>query len=613
MRRDLRSAARPTTLMLAWGASLAATPALAASWSPDPAANTAVAVAAGDQALPKSAVTSDGGRWVTWFDNRGGSYAVYAQRYDSKGHPRFPAGGMAVSTHPQSTSLVNWSAIADADDNLVVAFTDTRDGGDLDVHAYRIGSSGAFLWGADGVAVSDNADFEVDPMVTQTTTGDFVVVWGNYGSTPGVRMQRLSPAGVPQLGTDGVIIASETGAAPGFAEVVPGAGGDVVVSWLRDTSFSTSHRHVRAQAFTAAGTPSWSAPVEVFDLANLPLGYSPGLSTDGAGGAVVCWHVSNPSRSFLFDAQVQHLDASGAELFPHEGVTASTTATTNHLAPRATFNPLTGNVLVAWIEADAGQAQTGWYAQQLDAGGARMWGGGGIELLPIDSSTKYLTYLQPAGDGAIAVLGWAPGGGFGHDQIVADRLDATGLEVWGGPVDVSTVPSAKSTRLSLTVSADDEAVVFWEDARNGDDDIYAQNVDADGNLGATFLTADAATVSVTTGGMVTFAIDAGAAYAGKPYVVLGSNTGTSPGITLFGASFALNPGPYLQLTRNPPARPPFHGFRGTLDAHGRATATFRVPAGLNPIYVGTTLDHVVAVWDGGVAFTSQPVGFQLVP
>lgn len=586
----------------------------AAQWTDDSAVNTTVVVRPGDQAVPKSGVTSDGGRWIAWFDTASGNYDVYAQRFDSKGQAMFAPGGLLISGHPQSSSLVDWDLIVDSTDAAVLTFTDTRNGSDLDVVAYRVASDGTFLWGPDGIVISFNNDFEADPQVTETGNGDFVIVWSNFGGSPGIRMQRLDAAGNPSLALGGATVVSEAGAAPGFVRIVPGLSDEVILSWVRDTSFFTSIKHLRAQAFGSNGAPTWPAPVEVHDAYNLPFAYGAQLRSDGMGGAVLCWHGSNPSRGFLFDAHVQHLDGLGNAQLPVGGTLLSGAAGMNHLDPTATWNPTTGKIQAMWTEKDGSQSQSGWFTQQVGVGGNLDWGPNGKQLLPVDSSTKYLSRIEPLGAGAVGVLNWAPNGGFGADAILGTRIDALGNQVWGGPVDLATASNSKSTRLQFTIDADDQAAVFWTDDRNGNSDLFGQNLLPDGTLGAHYLTVDVASVSLSAGGTATLALDAGASHAGASYWMLGSNTGTAPGQSGFGVTLPLNDGPYFQFTLTSPSHALFSGFRGNLDANGQATAQVIFPAGFNPGLAGALLDHAfVVLGSGPVDLVSEPVQFSLVP
>jgi hypothetical protein len=571
---------------------------LAAQWPEDPALNQAVVTAAGDQALPKAAPTADGGSWVAWFDQASGNYDVRLQRFDSQGRALFAPGGMLVSGHPQSSSLVDWDLIAASGDHAVIAFTDTRAGSDLDVVVYRVDRDGRFVWGPDGIAVSNNADFEADPRLAETASGDVVVVWNRYGSPAAVRMQRYSAGGTPQLPAGGVIVAAEAGRSPGFARVVA-SGDGALVSWVRDISFFTSVKHLRAQRFDAAGAPQWAAAVEVFDAYNLPMAYGPQLLPDGAGGAVLCWHASNPSTQ-LYDSFVQRVDALGAERFGHNGVVVSTAGGTHQLAPRAAFVPSSQDTFVFWNEKDASQSLSGFHAQRLDAAGARQWGGSGLQLLPVTTTQVQPPSAFASGDGATAVVTWSPTPSFGTDLLQAFRLDPQGAQPWGGARDLCTLPSVKSVRHAVAARPDGEAVVFWEDARGGDDDVYGQNLHADGTRGPRMLLSDADEVGLAAGGVVHLALDAGAAFAGAPYAMLGSHTGTAPGQSAFGVHLPLNDGSYFRLTRFQPGHPAFGGFRGRLDASGRASADLTVAAGSNPALAGLTLHHAFVVLDAAL-------------
>jgi hypothetical protein len=453
-----------------------------AQWSNNPAVNLAVADRPASQVLPKSASTSDGGMYVAWFDNASGNYDVYMQRLDAQGNERFAHNGILISNNTQLSSLVDWDLMADATDCAVVTFTDVRAGGtDLDVYAYRVNPSGAMLWGANGVTLSSNSDYEPDPRVCQTTDGGFVFVWARLPSsgTGSIRIQKLDAAGNAQYVTDGIAINGATNEKPAFCSVIAADNGSYIVSWLRDIATFSSPRHLRAAKFDANGNMLWG-PKTIYDSTSLPIAYKPILRADGVGGALMCWHRVS---GVLYDSYVQHVDASGVELLTHQGVQVSTEANRNKLDPSLAYVASTGEMIVSFTKEDSNQAMWGITAQKISAGGALQWGSNGIDILPLDNVPKQLTRSIPIGTGAMVFFFRAPTGNSLLLELVGARLDNAGASVWPGSiVSVSSTLAAKD-KLVTAIDSTGVAKLAWHDNRTDPDNVYAQNVNPDGSLG----------------------------------------------------------------------------------------------------------------------------------
>jgi len=473
------SASRPVPVL---AAALLLSAAAPAQWPTDPSANLAVAAKPGEQVVPKLAATSDGGCYVGWFDSAAGKYEVYLQRLDRAGVPQWAAGGIPVSTQPQSTSLVDWDLLADSADNAVLVFTDTRAGADLDVYAYKVSPAGALLWGAGGVTLSANADFEPAPRVCEASDGDLAFVWARIptGSDGGIMLQRLSPEGLPRFAPGGLTIVSEAGRDPAFCDVQASDAGSVVVSWVRDITTFSSPRHVRAGKWSAAGASQWGV-VNVYDAASVPIAHMPGLASDGQGGALLWWHRSDLGGTF--QCFVQHLAAGGAEVFAHNGVPVATSAGPSRFDPTLSQPVPGGDLFVFWNQRNALQSQWGIAGQRLSPAGALLWGAGGLVLLPVDGVYEGPPRSAPLGDGALVVVHQEPTGVIGDQRVLALRVDAAGGQPWGGPVELASTLSTKS-RLPLALDCTGTAKVAWEDDRHGTPDVYAQSLRADGALGA---------------------------------------------------------------------------------------------------------------------------------
>ena len=128
------------------------------------------------------------------------------------------------------------------------------------------------------------------------------------------------------------------------------------------------------------------------------------------------------------------------------------------------------------------------------------------------------------------------------------------------------------------------------------------------------LTADTHSVSLARRGTQSLSLFAGPKHAGKLYVVLGSMTGTKPGIPLArGITLPLNLDAYMTLVLGSPNSMIVPSV-GLLDQLGKATARLTLPP-LDPQLAGTALHHAYVVIDMktlSFRLASNPVPLTLV-
>lgn len=451
--------------------------ALTAQYPTSPTQNLSVADRTGEQVVDKLAATSDGGCYIGWFDNSSGGYQVWLQHLDASGNELWPHNGILVSSNPQSTSLQDWDLIADSEDFCVLAFTDTRAGSDLDVYAYRIAPNGTMVWGNNGVALSNNNDYEANPRICESSIGDFVFVWSNGGPAT-LDVQRLDRAGNPMYTPGPLSIAGDAGATPGFVRVAAGDNGSVILSWVRTIAF-TGNKHVHAQKYDVLGAPLWNAGTRlpVFDLASVPIAHEPRILADGAGGAIFAWHYA---LGQAFSVRVQHVLANGTELYAHNGVDVCPN-TNSKFDPAIAFDPATQDIFVCWNERNQAQSTWGISAQKVDALGNLQWGAFGTTLIPISATVRFAPVCARVGTGIVCSVLEESLGGL-NDKLLAMRLDAAGNVLWQPPVDVSTVASDK-LRLVTASTPSGVTLLAWTDARADSGNVVVQNVNPDGRLG----------------------------------------------------------------------------------------------------------------------------------
>jgi FG-GAP repeat len=103
-------------------------------------------------------------------------------------------------------------------------------------------------------------------------------------------------------------------------------------------------------------------------------------------------------------------------------------------------------------------------------------------------------------------------------------------------------------------------------------------------------------LSASAGGTQHFALESGAAHAGKPRLLLGSAAGTTPGLSVDGLLLPLNPDGYFSFALANPNQPPLSGSLGVLGALGSSQAQLQLPSGLGAL-AGMTLHHAYVVLD----------------
>ena len=127
-----KKAASALSLLLL--AVLAAVPA-AADWPDDPAENMVICDRSGEQSVTKVVAASDGGCYVSWYDNSSGNYDVYLQRLDGDGVAQWADGGLLVSDSPQDSWVTDYDLASDHSDHAIVVIHAIRDGSDRDIFA----------------------------------------------------------------------------------------------------------------------------------------------------------------------------------------------------------------------------------------------------------------------------------------------------------------------------------------------------------------------------------------------------------------------------------------------------------------------------------------------
>jgi hypothetical protein len=144
------------------------------------------------QASPSVVMDSDGDFVIAWGSNGqdGGSYGIYAQRYDNAGAVQ----GSEFSVNSWTTSTQGSSSVAmDSDGDFVIAWGSfNQDGSSFGIYSQLYNSTGA-AQGPEFRVNTWTTNAQRYPSIAMDSDGDFVVVWSSYlqdGGLYGVYAQR---------------------------------------------------------------------------------------------------------------------------------------------------------------------------------------------------------------------------------------------------------------------------------------------------------------------------------------------------------------------------------------------------------------------------------------
>jgi hypothetical protein len=458
-------------------------------WSTDPTVNTLVCNVNHAQLLPKTAVTSTGETYITWFDGRSGNLDVYLQKLNINGVPQFAANGMVVSSHPQNSWIGQYDIKVDASDNLLIAFSDKRGASGQDTtvnpYIYKISPSGAFLWGNNGVALSNvTSTYQLWPAIALASDGSVFVTWWEEGSTTSnILTQKVSSGGVLQWANPYVIPGTSTDKNI-YPNVVPSDNGSAIVSWCHGPigggSFVPDIQAIKVMKLSSAGSPVWTDSIFAHNTPKIPPYVVPQVVSDGNNGAFFSWYYERNLLSIT--CAVQGINSNGDLRFQANGVNVSTDSTQNQIESHISYDG-SGNVYAFWTETDLNQNMYGLTGQKISPSGNLLWTDSGKEFMPLGLLRAPINIINNYNDNSVFVTYILDSTGY-NDRIYGFKFDNDGNIVWG-PNNISTILSLKYDMVGYTTEFGN-SVYVWSDNRTSGTTgtgVWAQNINSAGIIG----------------------------------------------------------------------------------------------------------------------------------
>ncbi|NOX47906.1 MAG: T9SS type A sorting domain-containing protein [Chlorobi bacterium] len=449
---------------------------LMAQWSPDADENTAINLASGEQAIPKVATSENGTTYVSWFSNESGNYNVRLQKLDVLGNKLWADDALLISDNEAMTWLTDWDMAIDQDDHAILVFQDIRTGPN-NIYAYRISPEGEFVWGEDGLALSNNDAFEAAPKVCVTPVGNAVFAWQ---SDDVIIIQKVAPYGTLLWGDAGITISgSDTYSWP---QLMPVGDDDVIMKYFNDSGPTWSPtRHVYAQRYDMDGNTVWAEPAIISNAGGISAWTQvfPFVS-DGNDGFFIAWHDDRDMNN-MASVFVQHIDNAGQAVFQDNGVEVSLNAGMNHFYANLAFPLGSNEIYVYWNEMNGNQDQKGIYGQKVSSTGERLWTDNGKAIVEVSSAN--LSPMAARAANTDMVVFYEDYYDAVSTAVKAMKIDVDGNFVW--PEEIVSMSSVQSAKIHPDIGSlhNDQWIAVWGDERNADRDIYGQNIQMDGTLG----------------------------------------------------------------------------------------------------------------------------------
>lgn len=422
-----------------------------------------------------------GGAIAVWQDYRRNSYDIYAQRLLADGSTAsgWKVGGVPVCTaagHQHAPRLA-----PDGEGGAFIAWWDTR-GLSYDVYAQRLLSNGSIApgWPAKGVALCTAPGHQFKPQLTGDGAGGAIIAWYDYrrGGTADIYAQRMAGRGTPTWATDGITVCAASGGQYDPQVVGDGAAG-AIIAWEDARS---NVYNIYAQRVLSDGRTAWLTD-------GIPIGlttsvqYDPRLVSDGEGGAIVAWEDYRGGGTADIYARRVLSDGNTAPGWPVDGL-AVCSAPHAQWDPQLVSDGM-GGAIIVWEDYRSALPDTRIYAQRVlsDSSIAPGWPAGGLPICPAPGG-QYTPRLVEDGAGG-AIVAWKDARRDDSD-ILAQRVLADGALAWMRPAPSPTntygiticaaTGDQDDPQLAASFQGESAAIIAWHDARTIDPDIYAQRI-----------------------------------------------------------------------------------------------------------------------------------------
>jgi len=412
----------------------------------------------------QSLTTSTGRTWIAYYHENNGNYDMRAQLLDIDGTKLLGVDGMLIDNKPSGTATFVFNICKDANDNLIIAYQDQRNG-QLAAVAYKVSQSGSHLWSSSGVVIGQG----LAPYPAVLSTGETVVAWSE-STTNTLQIQKIATNGTLAWSTPVSVLVGTSLTTRG--QLVPNLNGAfTMVFQRRGFGIATT---LYAQRYTSSGSAVWPAAVQLSTETTSGARY---YSVAGEADTTYCGYYS--AQGSRFNSWLHRINPDGTLPYGGNGSNFSTATSSSDPYQQMTniaLNPGSPYVWSVCSFSNTLQSQYGVYVQKfIKQTGARLLSNTAQNIYPISTSFDTQAGNVSLVDDAPMFMSYDA-----NYKIYVTRLDGNGAFVWSGNrIEISSTTAGAGSpkgRFNFTGLSNSQAVGVWAETRNGIQNAYAQNI-----------------------------------------------------------------------------------------------------------------------------------------
>ena len=410
--------------------------------------------------------------WVSWRDMRQDDGDIYVQKMSGNGQAILISNGIPIVNDFNRSRCP--TMVLDNEGGLIVAWHDNRTGFN-EVYVQRVDAQGNFYWNSEGLNVANISSLKEIPKLTNTSDGNFVVVWedNRTGSTD-IYAQKLDLNGNKLWGENGTAICNISGdqGLDSLRKVlIPTIDGGIIVTWQ---DARTDAGDIYIQRLDINGVPQWT-------LNGMPICNESNLQGDAIIETIdednftVIWADERNGGGFLErDLYIQKINSSGIHQWDVNGTVISNDLGIQLYPEQSLYNE--SNLYILWQNETGSDADL--YFQKFNETGTKQWDNNTYVIANQtgEETDAFLTISN--GD---IFLTWVDKTALLNIRIYIQKYLLNGSNVWETPKMIANGSQGMAIT-NLIPDNDGGVVITWQDARSGDNALYMIRLNSSGGI-----------------------------------------------------------------------------------------------------------------------------------